>query len=57
MRIIVSPAKKMRLDRDSFPVRDLPVFLQDAERICAILQEMTESDLKKLWNAMIPLLL
>lgn len=50
MRIIVSPAKKMRLDRDSFPVRDLPVFLQDAERICAVLQKMTESDLKKLWK-------
>ena len=50
MRIIVSPAKKMRVDRDSFPIRNLPLFLPDTEKICAVLQGMTESGLKKLWK-------
>lgn len=50
MRIIVSPAKKMRVDRDSFPVQNLPDFLLDAEKICGILQEMPDETLKKLWK-------
>lgn len=50
MRIIVSPAKKMRIDRDSFPIRDLPLFLPDTEKICAVLQELSEQELKKLWK-------
>ena len=33
MRIIISPAKKMNRDEDTLEYRDLPVFLDDAERI------------------------
>ena len=50
MRIIVSPAKKMCVDLDSFHVQQLPAFLPDAERICDILQSMSEAELKKLWK-------
>ena len=31
MRIIISPAKKMNVDRDSFPCRGLPRFLPRTE--------------------------
>ena len=50
MRIIISPAKKMKVDTDSFPYRDLPVFLSDTERICGQLQSMSYEELKKLWK-------
>ena len=50
MRIIISPAKKMKVDTDSFLCRDFPKFLSDTEEICRKLQEMSYDDLKKLWK-------
>ena len=50
MRIIISPAKKMKVDTDSFPYRDLPVFLSNTEEICGQLQSMSYEELKKLWK-------
>lgn len=50
MRIIISPAKKMRVDTDSLPVKGLPVFLPKTEELAKILQEMSDEDLKKLWK-------
>lgn len=50
MRIIISPAKKMNVDTDSFPYRDLPVFLPNAEELCSILRSMSAAELKKLWK-------
>ena len=50
MRIIISPAKKMNVDTDSLPWRDLPVFLLWTEEICKTLQEMSYEELKKLWK-------
>lgn len=50
MRIIVSPAKKMRGDSDALAWRELPVFLPMAERLCGRLRGMTYAELKKLWK-------
>ena len=50
MRIIISPAKKMNVDMDSFPYRDLPVFLTNTEELCRKLQSMSYEELKKLWK-------
>ena len=50
MRIIISPAKKMRVDTDSLPWRDLPAFLPQTEELAKILQAMDHGDLKKLWQ-------
>ena len=49
MRIILSPAKKMRYDENGPAYRDLPVFLSDAEKIKASLKEKSFSELKALW--------
>ncbi|WP_315575261.1 peroxide stress protein YaaA [Oribacterium parvum] len=49
MRIILSPAKKMRNDENGPAYRDLPVFLSDAEKIKASLKEKSFSELKALW--------
>ena len=50
MRIIISPAKKMNVDTDSFLYRDLPAFLPHTEEICRKLQSMSFEELKKLWK-------
>ena len=50
MRIIISPAKKMKADTDSFPSRDLPVFISRTEQIQARMREMSFLDLKALWK-------
>lgn len=50
MRIIISPAKKMRVDRDSFPVRDLPALLPKAEALAERLRSMSYEELKALWK-------
>ena len=50
MRIIISPAKKMNVDTDSLPVRDLPAFLQQTEELCRELQSKSPEELQKLWK-------
>ena len=50
MRIIISPAKKMRVDTDSFPIRALPDFLADAQHLLAVLRTMTPKELQALWK-------
>ena len=50
MRIVVAPAKKMRVDTDSFPVEGTPLFIDDAERIKAALQAMAAPELQRLWG-------
>ena len=50
MRIIISPAKKMKVDTDSLPYQTLPVFLPRTEQLCKILQSMSNTELKKLWK-------
>ena len=50
MRIIISPAKKMRVDTDSLLYRDLPAFLPRTEELVRILRSMSDAELKKLWK-------
>ena len=50
MRIIISPAKKMKVDTDSFSYQELPAFLSKTEHLCRILQSMSDTELKNLWK-------
>ena len=50
MRIIISPAKKMNVDTDSLPVRNLPAFLDQTEELCGELQSKSPEELQKLWK-------
>lgn len=50
MRIIISPAKKMRVDTDSFAPEGLPAFLPETGRLLAALKEMDGPQLQKLWK-------
>ena len=50
MRIIISPAKKMRADTDGLPWRDLPAFLTKTEHLQEQLKNLEYDELKKLWK-------
>lgn len=50
MRIIISPAKKMNIDTDSFTVESLPRFISDSERLKSLLQTMSGRELQTLWK-------
>ncbi|MCF0123632.1 MAG: peroxide stress protein YaaA [Ruminiclostridium sp.] len=50
MRIIISPAKKMREDTDSLAWRELPAFLDRTAELLARLQSMSNEELQKLWK-------
>lgn len=50
MRIILSPAKKMRVDDDTLPAEGLPVFLEEAERLKEWLKGQSYEELKTLWK-------
>ena len=50
MRIIIAPAKKMNRDPDSLPPEGLPQFLEQTERLMAVLQSMSPRELQKLWQ-------
>ena len=50
MRLILSPAKKMRVDTDSFPCLGLPRFLPRTREILAALRALSPKELQALWK-------
>lgn len=50
MRVIISPAKKMKADEDTLPFESLPCFLEEAELLLRTLQGMDYPALKTLWR-------
>ncbi len=50
MKIIISPAKKMRMDTDSFPCESLPVYCNQAAELMTWIRELSFEEQKKLWN-------
>ena len=50
MRIIISPAKQMRVDTDSFMCTELPPFLEKTERLMVWIRGLSYEQQKVLWN-------
>ena len=50
MRLILSPAKKMRVDTDTLAPTSLPEFLPMTGRILERLRELSYQELKRLWQ-------
>ena len=50
MKIIISPAKKMNVNTDDFPVDKLPVFIDDARILCEAIQKLSYAEAKALWK-------
>lgn len=51
MRIIISPAKKMRVDTDSLDWDGLPALIDRTDRVLAWLRSQSATDLRRLWAA------
>ncbi len=49
MRILISPAKKMQVDRETMAWRDLPTLLSWTEQLLAALRRLTYPEARKLW--------
>ena len=50
MKIIVSPAKKMNVDTDTFGFTALPVFLSDTAALMEWVKSLSYAEAKKLWG-------
>ena len=50
MKLIISPAKKMKVDVDSLAWRDLPRFLDRSQTLADTLRSMSYTELKHLWK-------
>ena len=50
MRLIISPAKKMCRDSDSFAAAAAPQFLEQAEELRAYLQTLDYDQCRALWR-------
>ena len=50
LRIIISPAKKMRVNTDLFPIRHLPDFLEDTETLLSCLRDFSYDRAKAVWK-------
>lgn len=50
MRIILSPAKKMNVDEDTLPVRGLPVFLEETQKLADWMRGLSREELKAVWK-------
>jgi len=49
LRIIISPAKQMRVDTDTFACSTLPVFMEKTEILMRWIQGLSYEEQKKLW--------
>jgi cytoplasmic iron level regulating protein YaaA (DUF328/UPF0246 family) len=50
MRIIISPAKKMRTDTDTLAYEELPQFIKDTESLSKLLKKLSYEKAKELWK-------
>ncbi|WP_366294966.1 peroxide stress protein YaaA [Paenibacillus sp. AN1007] len=50
MRIIISPAKKMKVDTDLMASAQMPQFINESEQLLSLLQTLSYDDLKTLWK-------
>ena len=50
MRIIISPAKKMKVDTDTFSYQGLPAFLEETAVLMNWVQALSYSEARELWG-------
>jgi cytoplasmic iron level regulating protein YaaA (DUF328/UPF0246 family) len=50
IRIIISPAKKMKIDNDVFTHRQMPIFLEESQILLGYLQNLSYEELKSIWK-------
>lgn len=51
IKIIIAPAKKMRVDQDTFLVKSEPAFLDKTQELLDFLKTRSFNQLQELWKA------
>ena len=51
IRIIISPAKTMKVDNDGLSPRQMPVFLEEAKTLAGYLKTLDYDELKSIWKS------
>ncbi len=49
MQIIISPARRMQTDTDSFPIAAQPQYLNKTKKILEYLRQLSYPEIRKLW--------
>lgn len=50
LKVIISPAKKMKRREDILPYKNVPFFIKEAENLFSYMKEMSFAELKALWK-------
>lgn len=50
LKVIISPAKKMKRKEDILPYKNVPFFIKEAEMLFSYMKEMSFTELKELWK-------
>ncbi|KAF4325262.1 hypothetical protein G195_001323 [Phytophthora kernoviae 00238/432] len=50
MRIIISPAKKMKIDTDLMAIAQMPQFINESEQLLSLFQKLSYDELKAMWK-------
>ena len=50
MNLIISPAKKMNVDTDTFSPEGVPYFIKEAESLCAAIRQLSLREAQDLWG-------
>lgn len=50
LKVIISPAKKMKRREDILPYKNVPFFIKEAEKLFSYMKEMSFTELKTLWK-------
>ena len=49
LKVIISPAKKMKIRNDILPYKNIPFFIKEAEKLFSYMGNMSFDELKDLW--------
>ena len=55
MKVIISPAKKMNVEPELYPYREVPQFLAEASELAEWIRALTYEEQRSSGNAMTPL--
>ncbi|MGI6501641.1 MAG: peroxide stress protein YaaA [Anaerostipes sp.] len=50
MKIIISPAKKINIDTDSFAIKSMPIFIEDTAKLMRAIQTLSREEAQRLWK-------
>lgn len=50
MKVIISPAKRMKVNPDLLPVKGMPQFMEETKLLCSCIQQLSYEEARALWQ-------